>query len=214
MRLDLEAVSRDRAAVLTRINVSRETRDRLDQFVALFLRWQARFNLVAPSTLPEIWSRHLADGLRLHALAPKPCVWCDLGSGGGMPGIVLAILLAESGGSIDLVESNSKKAAFLRTAARELKVPARVHAVRIEATAPVLAAADIITARAVADLEQLLEWVAPHTKSGAVCLFPKGRDHEREIANASAVFRYDLVKHDAGTVDGSVILQLSDIQRA
>jgi 16S rRNA (guanine527-N7)-methyltransferase len=207
------ALTRDRETVLERRNVSRETRDRLDAFAALLLKWQASINLVAPSTASQLWSRHIEDGLALFDLAPERRQWVDLGSGGGLPGIVLAIQLRETGGHIDLVESNNKKAAFLRTAVRELDVPARIHAARIESVGAVIGSADTVTARALASLDQLLAWVGADLRPDAICLFAKGRDHEREIAAASALWRYDMVKHDPKTADGSVILRIADLRR-
>ncbi len=98
-------------------SVSRETQDRLEHFVELFKKWNATTNLVAPSTLKDVWSRHVADSAKIFHLAPKPLVWADLGSGGGFPGIITAIFLAElKDGWVHLVESNHKKAAFLRIA--------------------------------------------------------------------------------------------------
>ena len=126
---DLTA-DRNRALALT--PVSRETLDRLDRFVAELLSWQERVNLVAPSTIPILWTRHIADSLQLLPLAPKARTWADLGTGGGFPGLVLACALADTPGiTVHLVESNTKKAAFLREATRVTAVPAIIHAVRI-----------------------------------------------------------------------------------
>src|SRR5262245_21418992 len=120
-RADLAA---DKKAALKLCPVSRETEARLDRFVALLLEWQSKTNLIAPSTLPTIWSRHIADSLQLLDLAPTGRGWIDLGSGGGFPGIVLACALAERPDSvIHLVERNAKKAAFLREAVRVTGAP-------------------------------------------------------------------------------------------
>ncbi len=113
------ALAADKAAALALTPVSRETADRLDRYVALLLEWQAKTNLVAPSTLPHLWTRHVSDSLQLLALAPAARIWADLGSGGGFPGVVLACALAEiPGAMIHLVERNAKKGAFLREALR------------------------------------------------------------------------------------------------
>src|SRR5580698_6080852 len=126
---DLSA-DRDRALALT--PVSRETSDRLDRFVDQLLIWQQRINLIAPSTIPVLWTRHIADSLQLLALAPGAKIWADFGSGAGFPGLVLACALAETPGAlVHLVESNSKKAAFLREAVRATGAPAKIHAVRV-----------------------------------------------------------------------------------
>lgn len=160
---------------------------RLDLFVPALLQWQATTNLVAPSTLPELWTRHIADSLQLLPLAPDAKHWVDLGSGGGFPGLVLACAIAERPGTIvHLVESNLKKAAFLREAARLTGAPARVHAVRIEDFVDHFAEpVEIVTARALATLENLIESAYPLLKRGAQALFLKGRDIEAELTAAS-----------------------------
>src|ERR1700735_4417361 len=109
----------DKAAALKLTPVSRETEGRLQRYVDLLLEWQAKTNLVAPSTLPNLWTRHISDSLQLLALAPSAKIWSDLGSGGGFPGVVLACALAETADTmVHLVERNAKKAAFLREALR------------------------------------------------------------------------------------------------
>lgn len=186
-------LSADRARALTLVTVSRETLARFDAFVTLLLKWQATTNLVAPSTLGHVWTRHIADSLQLLTLAPDARAWLDLGSGGGFPGLVLACALAErSGARVHLVESNAKKAAFLREAARALMLPALVHAARIEEvihrwSEPV----DIVTARALAPLADLLAYAAPILKTGAQGLFPKGQDVEVELTEASKYWRIE-----------------------
>jgi 16S rRNA (guanine527-N7)-methyltransferase len=183
----------DRARALSLVTVSRETLARLDEFVTLLLKWQATTNLVAPSTLSRVWTRHVADSLQLLTLAPEARIWLDLGSGGGFPGVVLACALAErSGARVHLVESNGKKAAFLREAARALTLPTLVHAARIKdvvhrLTEPV----DIVTARALAPLADLLAYAEPVLKKGAQGLFPKGQDVEAELTEASKYWRID-----------------------
>src|SRR6476659_9891165 len=118
----------DKAAALALTPVSRETEGRLDRYAALLVEWQAKTNLVAPSTLPNLWTRHIADSLQLLSLAPSAKVWVDLGSGGGFPGVVLACALAETEGTkVHLVERNAKKAAFLREAVRITSSAATVH---------------------------------------------------------------------------------------
>src|SRR5712672_565434 len=118
----------DKAAALALTPVSRETEARLDRYVDLLLRWQAKTNLIAPSTLPNLWTRHISDSLQLLALAPSARVWIDLGSGGGFPGVVLACALAETAGAnVHLIERNAKKAAFLREALRVTGAPGIVH---------------------------------------------------------------------------------------
>ncbi len=179
------AADRDRALALT--PVSRETAARLDRFVALLLEWQARTNLIAASTIPTLWTRHIADSLQLLPLAPQARHWVDLGTGGGFPGLVLAIALADQpGATVHLVESNQKKAAFLREAARQTGVAAQVHAVRIEEFVHThRGPADVVTARALAPLTVLLDLAAPLLKTGAQALFLKGQDVEAELTEAA-----------------------------
>jgi len=184
-------LSEDREKALAMFDVSRETVARLERFVELLLAWQRRTNLISPSTISSLWTRHVADSLQLLQLveAPqtKPGVWLDLGSGGGFPGIVIACALADVPGTqIHLIESNLKKASFLREAVRETKVPGIVHAARIEALVPVLGAvADYVTARALAPLPDLLELIAPFVKKGAKALLLKGQDLDIELTNAT-----------------------------
>src|SRR5437762_12237635 len=142
----------DKAAALALTPVSRETEARLDRYVGLLLEWQAKTNLVAPSTLPTLWTRHIADSLQLLALAPSAKVWVDLGSGGGFPGVVLACALAQtSGATVHLVERNAKKAAFLREALRVTGAPGMVHLAEIGDTVDrITGRVDCVTARAVA----------------------------------------------------------------
>lgn len=199
----------DRQAVLARWPVSRETENRLSAYVDLARAWQKNMNLVAPSTMPAIWSRHIEDGLWLDTIAGPVARWADIGSGGGFPGLVLACLAAERPGHhVDLIESNAKKSAFLRTVIRHLSLPATVHCQRIEAAGSVLVQADAISARALASLDSLLELVAPSMNAKAVCYFLKGRAHEAEVADATAHWRFDMVKHPSRTEAESVILEL------
>ena len=187
------AGDRARAAALVGSNVSRETWSRLDGLVALLLKWQNTTNLVAPSTLAEIWTRHVADSAQLFTIAPDARAWVDLGSGGGFPGLVIACVIADHpGAKIHLVESNQKKSAFLREAARTLSVPAIVHARRIEdfASRP-MPSVEVVTARALAPLDRLLGYAAPLLKTGAIGLFPKGRDAEAELTAASKSWTMD-----------------------
>jgi 16S rRNA (guanine527-N7)-methyltransferase len=190
-------LSEDRQNALAMFDVSRETIARLDRFVDLLLAWQRRTNLISSSTIPTLWTRHVADSLQLLQLAETTSpragegrvgdVWLDLGSGGGFPGIVLACALADVLGSrIHLIESNMKKASFLREAVRETKVPGIVHAARIETLVPMLgAAADYVTARALAPLPDLLEMVAPFLKKGAKAFLLKGQDLGIELTEAT-----------------------------
>ena len=184
-------LSADRARALALTPVSRETADRLDRFVDLLLSWQQRINLIASSTEAQLWTRHVADSLQLLALAPQARVWVDLGSGGGFPGLVIACALAETAGAhVHLVESNTKKAAFLREAGRVTGAPVSVHASRIEqfvASAP--QTVDVVTARALAPMAKLLGQAYPLLKKGPYGLFPKGQDVDRELTEAAKYWK-------------------------
>ena len=184
----------DRARALALVPVSRETAARLDRFVALLLQWQAKTNLIAPSTVSTIWTRHIADSLQLLALAPDAKCWVDLGAGAGFPGLVIACALANTvGARVHLVESNAKKAAFLRQAARQIGAPALAHVVRIEDFVKNFKERpDVVTARALAPLEVLLELAGPILKTGAKGLFPKGQDVDAELTQASKCWSMDV----------------------
>ena len=167
--------------------------DRLDHYVALLLDWQRRVNLIAPSTEPALWTRHIADSLQLLALAPGAGVWADLGSGAGLPGLPVACALAETDGAcVHLVESSTKKSAFLREAVQATGAPAAVHAMRIAdfAIAPPGNVA-VVTARAVAPLSKLLAEAYPLLKRGAVGLFPKGQGVDAELTEATKYWRLE-----------------------
>jgi 16S rRNA (guanine527-N7)-methyltransferase len=171
-----------RADACATLGVSRETGDRLAAYLDLLGRWQRRINLVAASTLADPWRRHVLDSGQLFRLAPPGArVWADLGSGAGLPGMVLAILGAPV---MHLVESDQRKAAFLREAARVTGTAVTVHAVRVE-TAP-LPALDVVTARALAPLDRLLVLAAPHLGKDVTAIFPKGRQALRELTEAGA----------------------------
>ena len=182
----------ERAEVLTEFDVSRETAARLDRFVALLLNWQDKTNLIGPSTISSLWRRHIGDSLQLFPLAPaRARVWADLGSGAGFPGLVVGCGLADlEGARVHLIDSNAKKAAFLREAARETAIPATIHATRIE-DVELVPAADVITARALAPLDQLLRLAAPMLIKGAQGLFMKGQDIEKELTQATKHWNID-----------------------
>src|SRR6478752_4709408 len=183
----------DRARALELTPVSRETAERLDRFVEFLLPWAQKINLIARSTIPTIWTRHVSDSLQLLPLAADAKCWIDLGSGAGFPGLVIACALAgRAGATVHLVESIGKKAAFLREAVNLLQVPAVVHAVRIEDFGKNFTMRpDVVTARAVAPLDELLKLAQPLLKTGAQGLFPKGQDVEGELTRASKYWNID-----------------------
>jgi len=181
--------------------VSRETRERLEIYVALVAKWQKSQNLVSPATLPRIWRRHVADSAQVFALKPHFRRWVDLGSGAGFPGLVTAILLADRpGAAVHLVESNKGKAAFLRTVARETGAPAIVHDERIDSFAERFTeSVDGVSARALASFGQLLSWAAPFLARGALGVFHKGQDFGVELAEATLSWDLDLIEHESKT---------------
>ncbi|HVY00409.1 MAG TPA: 16S rRNA (guanine(527)-N(7))-methyltransferase RsmG [Pseudorhodoplanes sp.] len=216
-KADSGALAADKARALALVPVSRETEERLDRLVEVLFLWQSKTNLVSTTTLARVWSRHIADSLQLLALAPpRATVFVDLGSGSGFPALPLACALAgRPGAHVHLVESNLKKSAFLREAIRAAGVPATVHAERIEDFARAYAGpVDVVTARALAPLPQLLELAAPLLKQGVVGLFPKGQDVGVELTAASRYwsFRYDLAPSRTDP-DGRIVI-VRELQRA
>ena len=205
----------DKAIALALTPVSRETAARLDRYVALLLEWQAKTNLVAPSTLPNLWTRHISDSLQLLRIAPSARVWADLGSGGGFPGVVLACALAETPGAmIHLVERNGKKAAFLREALRVTNAPGTVHLADIgDYVDRIGSKVDCVTARAVAPLHQLIGFVEPLVSRGAKALFLKGQDVEAELTEATKYWNIKPHLHPSRTGGHGWIVELDHIER-
>ena len=205
----------DKAAALALTPVSRETESRLDRYVALLLEWQAKTNLVAPSTLPNLWTRHISDSLQLLTLAPSAKIWVDLGSGGGFPGVVLACALAEtSGAMVHLVERNAKKAAFLREALRVTDSPGMVHLEDIgDSVDRITGPVDCVAARAVAPLHQLIGFGEPLVRQGAKALFLKGQDVEAELTEATKYWNIKPNLHSSRTGGGGWIVELDHIER-
>jgi 16S rRNA (guanine527-N7)-methyltransferase len=197
-----------------RFGVSRESLDRLREFVALLLHWQTRINLIGPSTIGQVWHRHIADSLQLLPfLPPPPAAILDLGSGAGFPGLALA--LAKSF-EAHLVESNSKKTAFLREAIRHTGVSAIVHERRIEtvnhAMVPDRIAA--VTARALSPLPQLLDYAEPWLTEGVPGYFHKGQHVDVELTEAAKSWKLTYVKHPSLTDPKAVILEIREALRA
>lgn len=186
-------IADERAAVLAALGVSRETEERLTSFVALLTRWQGIKNLVGPRTLDQVWSRHIADSAQLAALAPGAKRWLDIGSGAGFPGLVIAILLADQADArVDLIESNSRKCAFLRAVIRETGVRAQVHEARIEdKIGDFIGHVDVVTARALAPLDALLGMTKDLLRTGTIGIFPKGQDLEAELTLAAKSWKIE-----------------------
>jgi 16S rRNA (guanine527-N7)-methyltransferase len=204
----------DKAAALALTPVSREAESRLDAYVDLLLQWQAKTNLVASSTLPNLWTRHISDSLQLLALAPDAKIWVDLGSGGGFPGVVLACAMAEtSGAMVHLVERNARKAAFLREALRITDAVGTVHLADIGDSVDSLPGpVDCVTARAVAPLHQLVGFAEPLVGKGAKALFLKGQDVEAELTEATKYWKLTPRLHPSLTGQGWIV-ELDRIER-
>jgi len=200
-------IAADKREALKLAPVSHETEARLDRYIALLREWQAKTNLVAPSTLPNLWTRHIADSLQLVDLAPSAKRWADLGSGGGFPGVVLACAMAGTPETrVHLVERIAKKAAFLREAVRITTSPGVVHLAEIgdnvdRITGPV----DCVTARALAPLHQLIGFAEPLMRQGAKALFLKGQDVEAELTEAAKYWNIQPQLHRSRTGDGWIV---------
>lgn len=201
---------------LTRVfSVSRETVDRLKIFESALRKWQRAVNLVAPATLPDIWQRHFADSLQVAALVPENAqTLVDLGSGGGFPGLVLAAHFADAGGpTVRLVESDQRKAAFLREAARAMEISVEILSTRIEndANLAALSGVDVVTARALARLPKLFALVSPFISAQTVCIFMKGRDVATEVAEARLSWSFESTEHASMTDAQAKIIVVHDI---
>ena len=194
--------------------VSRETFQHLQFYVKRLEEWQAKTNLVAPSTLDAIWTRHIADSLQCYALKPEALSWVDIGSGGGLPGMVINAMISDKeGASLAMIESNQKKCSFLRQINRQIGGVAEIYAERIESAAKRIPTPEIVTARALASLQKLFEYSSVWLEDGAVGLFHKGRDFERELAECDGLWSFDLVCHSSKLEEGSVILEISNLKK-
>ena len=198
------------ARVRDTYNVSRESLAGLEAYHALLMQWQARINLVANSTVDSVWGRHIADSLQLLPLLPRQAnIIADLGSGAGFPGLALAIA---GGQHVHLHESNGKKSAFLREAARVTGASATVHMERIESAKPA-SPVDAVTARALAPLHQLLAYSEPWLSKGAIGLFLKGQDVDAEINEATICWNFAYKTHRSLTDSQGVILEVTSAER-
>jgi 16S rRNA (guanine527-N7)-methyltransferase len=208
-------VNGDRAKALKLTPVSDDALARLDKYAALLTEWQSRINLVAPSTLPQLWTRHIADSLQLLRHAPDAKIWVDLGSGAGLPGIPIACALAQTpGAQVHLVESTGKKAAFLREAVRITGAPAVVHAERIENFGESYAGkTDVVTARALAPLSSLFDQALPFMAKGAIGLFLKGQDVEAELTDSSKRWSVEATKANSVTDPAGCVLVVRRLTR-
>jgi 16S rRNA (guanine527-N7)-methyltransferase len=194
------------------LNVSRETSETLERYAESVRKWNPSINLVSKHSLQHLFDRHIADSAQLFRLAVKPKSWCDLGSGAGFPGMVIAVLAKTEAPDlrVTLVESDKRKAAFLQQTARLLGVETEVKSERIEDLAPVCA--DVVSARALAPLVKLCGYAARHVAPEGCSVFPKGSRWEEEVKEARKVWDFDLETHDSVTDPQASILVLRNIR--
>jgi 16S rRNA (guanine527-N7)-methyltransferase len=194
------------------MNVSRETQERLDIYLELLRKWSPKINLVSPASLKDAARRHFDDSLQIASLTPEGAKsWIDMGSGGGFPGAVVAIALAGSGLEITLIESDQRKAAFLRTVSRETKTPFKVIAQRIE-DVPAMNS-DVVSARALAPLADLLEYAEPHLVPHGKALFMKGGSWRNEVRDAQKIWRFTCDAHTSMTNPDAAVLEIGGLSR-
>lgn len=194
------------------IDVSRETYERLSEFVELLKKWNRAINLVSRATIESVWQRHIADSAQLFDVAPpNPGHWADLGSGGGLPGVVVGILAAEKAPQMrmTLVEADLRKATFLRQAVRALGIKATVLSERVEKCPPL--GADILSARALAPLDQLCGFAQRHLAEGGTAIFPKGANWRAELEVATKSWSFSAESIPSRTDPEAVILKLTSI---
>lgn len=194
-------------------DVSRETHEKLQAYAALVRQWNPRINLVAASTLDDLWTRHIVDSMQLFSLADRSTrTWVDLGSGGGFPGIVCAIMAQDQMPDcrFTLVESDKRKAAFLLVCQQKLSLGLGVLTERAEHVPPLQA--QIVTARALAPLPHLLSLVSRHMAAGGCALLPKGKNHAAELEAARLEWQFDVSSHASRTDESARIFAMKDIQ--
>jgi 16S rRNA (guanine527-N7)-methyltransferase len=195
-------------------DVSRETLERLADFVQLLLKWNAKINLVASSTEDDVWDRHVRDSAQVfvHAMAGAGH-WLDLGAGGGFPGLVVAILAKQMAPDllVELVESDQRKGAFLLVASQTLHLNTRITSARIEDLPR--RSADVVSARALAALPQLLDLAHPHLAPDGICVFLKGAAADKEIADARLRYQFELSRETSVTDRSGVVLCLKGVTR-
>ncbi|WP_342077482.1 16S rRNA (guanine(527)-N(7))-methyltransferase RsmG [Yoonia sp. SS1-5] len=195
--------------------VSRETMTALQEFEALVRKWTKSINLVAPSTINDIWDRHIVDSAQIFKYAPDSFrTWTDIGSGGGFPGIVVAIMAREHHPTsrFTFIESDRRKATFLRTAIRTFDLRAAVLDQRIEQAVP--QQADVVSARALTSLSMMFEMLQRHLSPQGIAVLHKGRRHDNEVAEARKLWRFELEEHASLTDPEARILAIQGIQSA
>ncbi|MEM1129114.1 MAG: 16S rRNA (guanine(527)-N(7))-methyltransferase RsmG [Pseudomonadota bacterium] len=204
----------DPGSRLANVDVSRETRERLEIYARLLQQWNQKINLVSNATVDNLWTRHFADSLQVFAAADaQGGHWADLGSGGGFPGMVVAVAAQGAGSemTMTLVESDQRKAAFLRTVSRETSVAVDIRTERIEDLSPLKA--DILSARALAPLTKLLVFSERHLRPDGMAIFPKGARYGTEVEEARNMWAFDCETVQSCLDPNAVILKIGDISR-
>ncbi|MEM1038170.1 MAG: 16S rRNA (guanine(527)-N(7))-methyltransferase RsmG [Pseudomonadota bacterium] len=216
----MTALKNDQEALLAVKDVSRETLERLGIYAKLLRQWQARINLVSSHTLDDLWHRHIVDSAQAFRVKPEFVSWLDIGSGAGFPGLVVALLRAENvtPAQITLVESVGKKCMFMRTVIRETglsstSVSVQVLNGRIEEHVPTMSRVDVVSARALASLQDLFTMTEASLTDGATGLFFKGERSAEEIAEASKTWRFSCRHHASVVHAGSTLLEISNLTR-
>ena len=196
-----------------RYDVSRETKERLETYAATLTKWNPKINLVSKKSLEDLWTRHILDSVQVFDAVQPTGKWLDIGSGGGLPGIIVGIMAAEFAPDLNvtLMESDQRKCAFLRNVARECGISVSVISDRIEKAMP--QTADILSARALADLDLLLEFVDRHMVTSGTAVFPKGASWKKEVDNARNHWRFDLEEITSLTEPEAVILKIKGVER-
>ncbi len=197
----------------SKFDVSRETFDRLDKYVELVKRWNPKINLVSRNSLEDIWDRHILDSVQVFQCAMAADTWVDIGTGGGFPGMVCAIMALEESPNtrFQFVESDQRKSAFLRNVARECGVTCQVISKRIESVDRL--EADILSARALADLRTLLSFCDRHLSENGTALLPKGANWKKELSEAQEEWKFDVEPITSLTEPQAVILKIKGVSR-
>ncbi|MBI1980820.1 MAG: 16S rRNA (guanine(527)-N(7))-methyltransferase RsmG [Methylocystis sp.] len=197
-----------REEALQRFPELRRIQAELAAYESLLARWQAKINLVSAATLDDIWLRHFADSAQVHTAAPHIARWADMGSGAGFPGLVTALLLKSTPGAVvHLIESDQRKASFLRAVSRETAAPAIIHAERIEGALPKLAGQiDGVSARALAPLSRLAQLAEIPLTAGAIGVFLKGEEWRDELTAVEAVGSFTCESAESRTRAGACIV--------
>lgn len=205
-------ITADRQAVFDQLNVSQAVQSKLNTYVALLEEWQGKMNLVSDSTLPVVWTRHILDSAQVERyLTPSDRVILDLGSGAGFPALVLAILDESKNRTVHLVESDGKKCSFLQAVADACGLQVVIHNERIEKMA--VFKADVITARALAALDKLVNYAKPFIGERTRCLFLKGKKADEELNLCAKKFVFAVEKHPSITSEEGRILCLTGVKK-